>query len=75
MVHGRIDFTCYERIKMDALSLKKLVDKKYIELNIKEGRYKKEDIAYKAPEQLEVISNQIKALIEVIAPLIDSKGY
>lgn len=47
-----------------------MVSDKYMELNIKDGRYTKDNVKYMAPELLEMPSNQIKALIEVIAPLI-----
>ena len=37
----------------------------YIELNIQSGRYRKEDVSYMAPEQLDIPSNQVKALANV----------
>jgi len=50
--------------------LEKLVICEYHRLNIKDGRYTKKDLMYKAPELLGLSSNQIKALINVIAPLL-----
>jgi len=55
---------------MDRKKLEELVTGEYHCLNIKDGRYTKKDLMYKAPELLGLSSNQIKALINVIAPLL-----
>ena len=55
---------------MNTDKLEALVKAKYIDLNIEDGRYTLEDIAYKAPEQLGLYSNQVRALLQVIAPLL-----
>ena len=52
---------------MTAKELLQKVSAEYQRLNIRDGRYTREDIMYKAPEQLEIPSNQVKALI-VIKP-------
>ena len=55
---------------MEPRELLKSVTKEYGRLNVKDGRWEIEDLRYKAPEQLAIPSNQIKALINIIAPLI-----
>jgi len=55
---------------MNADKLEALVKARYINLNIKDGRYTLDDIAYKAPEQLGLYSNQVRALLQIIAPLL-----
>ena len=58
---------------MDKEKLLGLVSTEYHRLNIRDGRYRLDDIVYKAPEQLMIGSNQIRALINVIAPLLPEK--
>ena len=58
---------------MTAKELLQKVSTEYQRLNIRDSRYTREDIMYKAPEQLEIPSNQVKALINVVAPLLCNK--
>lgn len=58
---------------MKAEKLLEKVTKEYCNLNIKSGRWAKENLPYMAPEQFAPPSNQIKALINVIAPLLKDK--
>ena len=58
---------------MNKKKLEELVTAEYHRLNIKDGRYTAKDLSYRAPETLGLGSNQIKALINIIAPLIKEK--
>ena len=65
--------TLNQRRVMRVNKLEDLVVAEYHRLNIKDGRYTIKDIAYKAPETLGLQSNQVRALLNVIAPLIKVK--
>ena len=55
---------------MDPVTLEKMVEKKYWELNVEDGRLSEESLGYMAPELLRLRSNQMRALIAIVAFLL-----
>ena len=55
---------------MDVKELEEKVQVEYLKLNIEDGRIQESSVPYMAPELFNLPSNQIKALINVIAPML-----